>query len=104
MVVAGLRRDFLGDEPARSLEIKHRNHRLQQRHAHPLPLTRFLTLEQRRQNSVGAVQASGGIGDCDSSAHGSPAGLARNRHQSAHALRDLVEARTLGIGAVLPET
>ena len=35
--------------------------------------------------------------------HGAAAARARDRHQPAHALRDLIEARTLVIGAILAE-
>ena len=46
---------------------------------------------------------AGQVGDRDADAHRAAAGLARDGHQPAHALRDLVEARTLAVGPVLAE-
>ena len=43
------------------------------------------------------------IGDRDADAHRALARQAGDRHQPAHALRDLVEARPLAIGPVLAE-
>ena len=43
------------------------------------------------------------IGDRNADAHRALPGQAGHRHQSAHALRDLVEARPVGVGAVLAE-
>ncbi len=44
------------------------------------------------------------IGDGDTDAQGSLARDSRHRHDAGHALRDLVDRRPLGIGAVLAET
>ena len=52
----------------------------------------------RAQNSPG-----GEVGDGDADPHRPFAGRAGDRHQPAHALRDLIEARALVIGAVLSE-
>ena len=44
------------------------------------------------------------VRDGNAGAHGPAARLARDRHQAAEALRDLVEAGPVGVGAVLAET
>ena len=50
-----------------------------------------------------AEDAGGEVGDRNADAHRPLAGQAGDRHQPAHALRDLVEARPVAIGAVLAE-
>ena len=50
------------------------------------------------QNSPAVRSATG-----DADAHRALAGRAGDRHQPAHALRDLIEARPLVVGAVLAE-
>ena len=62
-----------------------------------LALLRLLALEQRHQDAERAEQAGAEIGDRDADAH-RPLAQAGDRHQPAHALRDLVEARPVGIG------
>ena len=70
---------------------------------HPLAFAGNLALEQRGQDAHGAEQARGEVGDGNADPHRAFAGRAGDRHQPAHALRDLIEARTLVIGAVLAE-
>ena len=43
------------------------------------------------------------VGDRDADAHRPLPGQPGDRHQPAHALRDLVEARPVGIGPVWPK-
>jgi hypothetical protein len=43
------------------------------------------------------------IGERDADAHRPLAGQAGDRHQPAHALRDLIDARPCGVRAALPE-
>src|SRR6185437_740329 len=50
-----------------------------------------------------AENAGGEIGDRDADAHRPLPGQAGDRHQPAHALRDLVEAGAVAIGPVLAE-
>ena len=50
------------------------------------------------------IQAGGHIGDGSAGAHRALPGRTGDRHQPRHALRNLIEARSLAIGAVLPET
>ena len=50
-----------------------------------------------------AEQPGGEVGDGNADPHRALAGRAGDRHQPAHALRDLIEARPLVIGAVLAE-
>ena len=95
MVVAGLARHLAGVEPARGLEVEHEDLRLQQRGGDLLALARLLALQQRHQDAERAEQAGGEIGDGNADPHRPAARLARDRHQAAHALRDLVEARAL---------
>ena len=67
------------------------------------PLLRLLALQQRDQ--MPSAQNSPAV----RSAIGMPTrtgpwpGQAGDRHQAAHALRDLVEARPVGVGAVWPK-
>ena len=50
-----------------------------------------------------AEQSGGEIGDGDADPHRALARRAGDRHQPAHTLRDLIEARPLVVGAVLAE-
>ena len=50
-----------------------------------------------------AEQPGGEVGDGNADPHRTFAGRAGDRHQPAHALRDLIEARPLVIGPVLAE-
>ena len=93
MVVAGLLGDFLLHQPARGLEVEHEDLGLQQRGLHPLALARDLALEQRGEDAHGAEQAGGEVGDGNADPHRAFARRAGDRHQPAHALRDLIEAR-----------
>ena len=68
-----------------------------------LAFLRFLALEQRDQNAERREHAGGEIGDRNADAHRPLSRQPGDRHQPAHALRDLVEARPTGIGAVLAE-
>ena len=51
----------------------------------------------------GGVVAAREVGDRDADAHRPLARQPGDRHQAAHALRDLVEARPVGVGPVLAE-
>ena len=68
-----------------------------------LALLRRLALEQRGHDAERAEQSGGEIGDRDADAHRPLPRQAGDRHQPAHALRDLVEARTVLVGPVLAE-
>ena len=69
MVVAGLARHVLGDQPARRLEIQQRDLRAEQRRLHPLALAGNFAFQQRDQNSHRAEDAGAEIGDGDADAH-----------------------------------
>ena len=69
MVVAGLRRDLVADQPARGLEVEHGHHGLQQRGVHPLPAPRALALDERDQDALGQEDARGQVGHGDADAH-----------------------------------
>ena len=103
MIVAGLLRHLTAHEITGGLEIEHENLRLQQRRLDVLALLGFLAFEQRDQNAEGGEHAGGEVGDRDADAHRSLTRQAGDRHQPAHALRDLIEARPIGIGPVLAE-
>src|SRR6185312_10595911 len=103
MVVAGLPRHLPVHQPARRLEVEHENLSCQQRRLHPLTLARTLALDQREENALRRENTSAQIGDGNARAHRALTGQARHRHDAAHALRDLVEARPLAIGPVLAE-
>ena len=101
MVVAGLLGDFAFHQPARRLEVEHEELRLQERRLHPLALAGLLALEQRDHDAVRAEDSGAQVRDRDTDAHRSLPRQSGDRHQAAHALRDLVEARAHAIGAVL---
>ena len=67
------------------------------------PLPERLALEQRGHDAERREQARGDVGDRRAGAHRSLARDAGDRHEAAHALRDLVEARPVAVGAVLAE-
>ena len=89
--------------PARGLEVEHGDLRLQQRGLHPLALARDVALDEGDERTHGGVVAAGQVGDGDADAHRSLARQPGDRHQAAHALRDLVEARPIAVGTVLAE-
>src|SRR5208337_5444856 len=103
VIVARLLWHLAADEPARALEVEHEDLRLQQGSRDMLPLFRLLPLQQRHQNTERAKQAGAQIGDRDADAHRALPGQAGDRHQPAHALRNLVDARAVAIGSVLAE-
>ena len=103
MIVAGLPRHLAADQPARALEVEHEDLRFQQRGRDVLPLLRLLALEQGNQNAERAKQSSTEISDRNADTHRPLPRQAGDRHQPPHALRDLVEARPVGVGAGLPE-
>src|SRR5450759_4410780 len=92
MIVAGLPRYFAVDKPARRLKIHHVHHRLQERGVQPLPFARGFALQQRDQNTLGRENTSAQIGDRNTHAHRALFRQARDRHQPAHALCNLIEA------------
>ena len=104
MVVAGLRRHLLFQQPARRLEIQHENLCLQQRRLHPLALAGHFAFQQRGQDAQGARQPGAQVGNGHAGAHRPLAGQPGDGHQPAHALRDLVEARAAVIRPVLAES
>jgi hypothetical protein len=61
-----------------------------------LPLTRLFTLQQRHQNALRRKNAGAQIRNRNAHAHGALLHHTRHRHQPAHALRDLVKARSFG--------
>src|ERR1019366_6293470 len=103
MVVAGLPGDVLFHQPARGLKIQHEDLRLQQRSLPPLTYARDLALQKSRENPVGAEQPGREVRHRDADPHRSLARRAGDRQQPAHALRDLIEAGALVIGAILAE-
>ena len=103
MVVAGLLGDFMREEPARGLEVEHRDLCAKQRRLNPLALAGLLALEQGDEDAHRAEDAGGKVGNGNTGANGTLAGEAGDGHQPAHALGDLVEARAIGVGAVLAE-
>ena len=103
MIVAGLLGDLVRLQPARGLEVEHEDLRLQQRGGDPLPFAGNFALVQRRQNAERAEQPGAEIGDRNADAHRALARQAGDRHQPAHALRDLIDAGPLAIRAVLTE-
>jgi hypothetical protein len=103
MVVAGLLGHFVRDGPARALEIEHRDLRRQQRAFDPLPLARHLAFQERDQDAHRGEDAGREVGDRDADAHRPLPRQPGDRHEAAHALGDLVEARPVAVGAALAE-
>src|SRR5262249_24904242 len=104
VIVAGLLWHFGLDQEARRLEVEHEDLRLQERGGDVLALLRLLALEQCHQDAERAEQPGAEIGDRNADPHRPLARKPRDRHQAPHALRDLIEARTLRIGTILAET
>ena len=103
VIVARLVRDLAFGQPARRLEIKHEDLRLQERSVEPLPLAGFFPLNECHQHAERAEYAGSQVGDRDADAHRSAARLTGNRHESAHPLGDLIEAGAVDIGSILSE-
>jgi hypothetical protein len=93
----------LRDRPARRLKVEHRDLRGQQGAFHPLPFARHLAFEQRDQDSHRGEDAGRQIRDRDADAHRPLARQPGDRHQPAHALRDLIEPGSFTIRTVLAE-
>src|SRR5262249_1614963 len=70
---------------------------------HPLAFARLLTFQQSDQDAHCAEDAGSEVSDRNADTHRSLARQAGDRHQAAHALRDLIEARTLAVRAGLAE-
>src|SRR5205823_2846504 len=90
-------------EPARRLEIEHEDLGLQKRGGHLLAFARLLALEERDEDAQRAEETGREVGDGNTDAHRPAARLARDRHEPAHALRDLIDTRSIPIGTVLTE-
>src|SRR5712672_2514606 len=103
VIVARLLGDLALDQIARRLEVEHEDLGLQQRCLDVLALARLLALQERGENTHRAGQSGRQVGDRDADPHRPLAGQAGDRHQPAHALGDLVEARPRRIGAALAE-
>ena len=88
---------------ARGLEVELVEHRLEQRGVDPLALAGVLALQQREQDALAEEHAGRGVGDRDAHAHRPAPGLTGHRHQAAQALHDLIDAGSIGVGAVLAE-
>ena len=104
VVVAGLSGDLAFDQPARRLEIHHRDHRREQRALHPLAFAGTAALLQRNQYPERGEQSGAEVRNRDAGAHRALAGQARYPHQATHALRDLVEPGAVAIRSVLAES
>ena len=104
MLVADLARHFVVDEPARGLEVHEADHRLEERRVHPLTPTGAIACDQRGEHTLREDRAGRGVGDRDTHARGAGARRSGDAHQPAEALRDLVDAGSIRVGAVLTES
>jgi len=68
-----------------------------------LPNARFFALEKRRHDAERGKEARREIRDRGTRAHRSLPGQPRDRHEAAHALRDLVEARPVAVRPSCPK-
>ncbi len=103
MVVAGLLRDLLVDQPPRRLEVQHEDLRFEQARVHPAADAGAGAVEQRHRNAEREQIAGSEVGDRQPDAHRPLAGQAGDGHQPAHALHDLVDARALAVRPGLAE-
>src|SRR5580658_5476188 len=103
MIVAGLARHLAFHQPAAGLEVEHEDLRLQQRGRHPAANPGAFAVEDRHHAAQRQQVAGGQVVDRDADAHRPAARLAGDRHQPAHALRDLIDAGTMPVRPVLTE-
>src|SRR5258706_7379998 len=103
MVVARLPGRHARHQVARRLEVEQRDLRHQQIRLHPLSSSGFLALEQRRHDPERGDKARRDVRDRGARAHRSLAGQPRDRHEPAHTLRDLIEARPVAVRSILAE-
>ncbi len=103
MVVARLPGRHARHQVARRLEVEQRDLRHQQIRLHPLSSSGFLALEQRRHDPERGEKARRDVRDRGARAHRSLAGQPRDRHEPAHTLRDLIEARPVAVRSILAE-
>ena len=90
-------------QEASSLEIQHEDLGLQKRRLNPLAASGFLSFKQSDKDTLSRKKTRAEIGDGDAYAHRPFSGFAGDGHKAAHPLRDLIETRTTGKGAVLSE-
>src|SRR4029077_14193609 len=69
----------------------------------PLALAGALALDEGNEDPLGEEDARAQVGDGNAHAHRPLARNARDGHETAHALRDLVDAGTVAIRAALTE-
>ena len=103
MLVAVLPRHLLVDQPLRGLEVEHRDLRFEQRGLHPLALAGDLAFKQCGQDAHRAEVPGTQIGQRNADPHRAVFGLAGHAHQAAHPLGNRIEARPVGVRAVLPK-
>ncbi len=71
---------------------------------HPAAFAGATAVEQRHADAQRQQIARGKIRDRDAHPHRALFGKPGNRHEAAHALRDLIDSAAFAIGAGLPET
>src|SRR5256712_10555380 len=103
MIVARLRGHLVAHQPARSLEVEHGEHRFQERGVHPLALAGGLALDQGDQDALSQEDPGAEVGNRDADPDRPLPWNARDGHQPAHALSDLVDARAIPIRSALAE-
>src|SRR5690606_3356429 len=103
MIVARLLGHLARHQPARRLEIQHRDLRLEQRGMDPTALPGHLPIEQRDQDSLREETARRQAGDRAADPDRPLAGRTGDRHRAALALCDLVDTGPLAVGTVLSE-
>src|SRR5688500_4741100 len=92
MIVAGLLRDFALPEIARGLEVEQENLRLEERRVDPAADTRALAHVERRHDAEREEAPGDEIVHRNADAHRTASGYSGDRHEPAHALRDLVDS------------
>ena len=97
VIVPRLGRDFAVHRPACRLKVQHVDHRLEKGRPHPLPSAGALALQQRHENALGEVEPRREVRHGDPHPHRPFLRRPRDRHQSAHALSDLIVAGPVAI-------
>ena len=103
VVIPLLRRNLAVDRPTHRLQVHHRDHRLEQRGAHPPSDAGALAFVERDEDADREVQSRGEVAHRDARPRRLRVREPGDAHQPAHALCDLIDAAAICVRPVLPE-
>src|SRR6185503_2508588 len=83
---------------------EHADHRFEERSRDDLSSPRALAREERELDALRREDPREKVGDRDARARRPAFGGTREAHETAHALRDLIEPRSIAVRPVGPET